>query len=354
MMIVRFGLDWDAMAAPGQRTHQMDATCRRIVDFWTTFGVLVVCGGDQGKRDFLASIDELPQSTRKLWKSALKRLHRRIVFSAQLAVAELLDPADLRHLVGEVDLVGAEDDRCSILGLMESDLCILFPHYEIEVARLHCIDQADCIARARRLACADIARDAPAEEVWNQRIAPLLPWSRHFVVVDRYCGVDVLRRAPSTDSGLEFVLRRVWNANIPVIVYMANPRHQPEVDFPATLASFSDAVATMVDRLNAQCGLRADALEIHRVPDAEFGALSHDRYLRCDSWVVKLDVGLEPFAGGNSRRERTLCELTFGAAANLKSRFETERRLREVASGTYVRCADREVRAETSGGSGLI
>lgn len=336
MIIVPFGLDWESLSGRGQRPSHQEAICRRIVNFWGPHGVLVVLGGDDGRKEFLSAIEAMPQQTRKLWKDALKRFRIRIEYVSAPSIAEMFAIDDISVVAGHVALIGAGDARCDLMGLCEDELSRHIAHIGIEIVRVDCIDEAESILAAKRLAAAEIARGIDRNVLWAERFAPLIPWTRQLVIVDRYCGVDVARHIATCDSGLEFVLSQVWTEDLSIKVFMADPRIQPHKDYESSLGAFRDAVADVVKRLVVEFGPRKRALSIFSGPDAAFGQLTHDRYLRCSSWIFKLDVGLESFSGRGLRRERSLCELAFCAPTEIQHRHDRERFLQFDSSRSIV------------------
>jgi hypothetical protein len=90
----------------------------------------------------------------------------------------------------------------------------------------------------------------------------------------------------------------------------------------------------MVKRLLDELGQRTRTLALHRLSDRTFADLSHDRYVRCDSWLLKLDTGPEPFSTGGMKRARVAFDMSVCSNEFLGDRRAAERRLKSRASGT--------------------
>jgi len=104
-------------------------------------------------------------------------------------------------------------------------------------------------------------------------------------------------------------------------------------DYANTLDLFKTSVLDVVMRLLNENGTRTHDLALYRLRDNVFAEHSHDRYLRCDSWLLKLDVGLEPFSAGARQRERSAFEMSLCGADALRDKQNIERRLRGRSDG---------------------
>lgn len=345
MILVPFSLEWEALREAGPTAAHHVAHARRLVGLWGPHGVLVVLGGAAGEARFRSAIDDLPQQARVLWKHALERFRDRVVFSDAIAVEDVYENADIVKLVDAVGLVGASDERCGLLGVAEDAIGGPFAEGRVEVARITCMEHSDAVQRAQCLAEQDIASGENPADLWESRFQPLVPYARLMVIVDRYAGLDVVRQPRGTQSGLEFVLRRVWRAPIHIHAYMAEPRPAAGEPAAVTIDSFREAIDQLIGRLTAELGARSRELKIVRCADREFRDLAHDRYLRLSSWLSHLDVGLEPFSHGGSRRARSPFRMCLCQAEELQGRQKLEEKLDRRATGRLVLPAGVDSRA---------
>lgn len=336
MILVPFSLEWEAVKAAGPSGAHQVAHARRLVGFWGPHGVLVVLGGAEGKARFRAAIEALPQPARVMWKLALRRFRDRTVFSDAVAVDDLYERADVIKVADAVALVGASDERCDLLGVAVDEIGESFADGRVEIARLLCLEQSETIQRARHLAEQNLERGQSPGDLWESRFQPLVPYAGLMVIVDRYAGQDVVRQASGKQSGLEFVLRRAWQAPLHIHAYMADPRPAVGDPAPVTLDRFRDAVDQLLGRLRTELGARSRELKIFRCDDRDFRDLAHDRYLRLSSWLFHLDVGLEPFSHGGSRRARSPFRMCLCQAEELRARQKLEERLELKATGRLI------------------
>lgn len=336
MILFPFSLEWDGLKLAGPATAHQVARARHLVGLWGPHGVLVILGGSDGEAKFRRAVEDLPQQARVLWKHALERFRDRVVFSDAITVEDLHKDEDVLKIADTVGLVGASDERCDLLGVAAEAIGGSFAGGRVEVARILCLEQAETVQRARCLAEQDIACGEDPGELWESRFQPLVPYARLMVIVDRYAGLDVVRQAPGKQSGLEFVLRRVWQAPIHIRAYMAEPRPAAGDPAPVTLDAFREAIDQLLGRLQQELGARSRELTIVRCADRDFRDLAHDRYVRLSSWLFHLDVGLEPFAHGGSRRVRSPFRMCLCQAEELRARRKLEERLDQVATGRLV------------------
>jgi hypothetical protein len=332
MILIRFCLDWGELSALARDPARQHDCCRRIVRAWSAHGILVLLGGEGGEQRLVETVCAMPQATRKLWQEAMKRLRNRITEVDGPIVEDLCSVQDLVRLAGLVELVGTDGDRAELFGLGKDELSREIAEHRVEISRVYCVDDALRMQEARRLAKADIGKGDLRDEVWAMRFAPLLPHSRHLVILDSYCGINASRSGDCGQSGLEFVLRQVWTTKVSIRVFMAEPK-QSEPQYLAALNSLREAVSAMIDRLRRELGPRSASLAILRLPGWAFSRGYHDRYLRLDSWICDIGTGLEPFSGEGSRREATTFHLRDSTAEELEGRAKIERRFDEACSG---------------------
>lgn len=321
-MLVSFSIDPEAipMAAtqPGPRRHCHE----RFLKQWLTRGVLVFAGRDRDESSIVAKVNSLPQELRKLWKTALKK-GRSIPGPEDwngLERLECLD--DLRPLQNVVQLACLETVRyCSALNLEETsdETCRCLADPSIEVARFDCADRAQSFIQSEAISSAGIPIGESLASLWATRFAKLAAVSQHGIIVDRYAlqGGDNI-------SGLERFLIELnrCSRSTSVTLYAGCQIEKPDgtMETPNDLTT---KVRQIVPKLG-QGGIRS--IDVSLVPNKNFTRDSHGRYVRFDSSVIEIDLGISLFFADDAGRTWRRCQFAFKRAE--KFHYDTENDLR--------------------------
>ena len=297
-MIVAFAVE-PAVFQPGEVDRgQWVAAHRRLLALWRRFGVFVHPGRTIADDPLLKALSELrDQEVRKLWAEALKTAWHRTAPEVD-EVTKATRPERLHRLRDALDLVCFVREHARRLGLPEDRPSLRLAADAPEVCRFDCVDQAEAFRRAAELADLPVPAGTPVDDVWEERLAPLVAASETVTVIDRYClkaiGGDVRSMA---GTGFGYLLRGIGRDTRPhsIEVFAATPRDRSPGDV-------RDALRRTLPRLlDGFGGVRAVNLFLH--PDeSRFGRIVHGRFLVFGPRAVFLDIGLEVLEGQTVRR----------------------------------------------------
>ena len=293
-MLIPFAIDADSLTPdPGWTPAQLHQYHLSLLDIWRRIGLLVHDADTFDHSRLNSAIQRLPQKIRPLWLDMLEHSPpRKCGANWDGSITNNTVPM-LKHDT-EVVLV---DDTCAEIefGLPDDELSqVVAGVPEIELCRLTAAAQSKTFENALNIAESYIQPRTPFRKIWKERFLTLAKAPIKLVsVVDRYAVSQHFNCPQSRLSGLERFLRLLDDdadgaRNVTLFSgWSAELRQQTMPDIEAELQM-------VLRRLRQK---RIKQLKIIMVPNAVFGSLSHDRFIRFENYVWDIGLGLKVFEG---------------------------------------------------------
>jgi hypothetical protein len=265
---------------------------------WLTHGILHHAADEHTfRRTFKDLIDRLPQSLRKIWKSAATQAmkQKRIVGGLAVDVAACESLPDISPISQSVDVALCDEYRAVCLGLPEDAPSYCPQGTSMEICRFDCATESELFSKMFELENRLIRPEDAIDDVWNSRFGPLVDWADHITILDRYGAED-----GGSINGLRQLLLKIDQAGkkrrtIDIIV--GKKFH----DIFKALEDVSSVIEPITGDL---CRGGVGLVRLFVAQDKEFQKLRHFRYLRFQDVVCILDTGVSVFYGekGNVTR----------------------------------------------------
>jgi hypothetical protein len=313
-VLARFAVDPDSLSQPGVRPRQKDSNHRRFLHVWLRYGILMLHARDRD--DLLQAIKELPQSSRKLWKSAFEeRRYRQVDALSDWRGFRAVDAKEDLAQLGNVELAVLDDEMLDLLEFGETTP--FWVNETMEACPYHSVDQSHCtstiVAKAERM----IPKNEPCDAVWAAHFQRLSIAEKSIVVVDRYA-IKELCRYPR--SGLRTFVKSLDRDGVGVNLTI----YSAQVD-DLTSAQIRTALNDLFGDLT-EGGI--SLCHAYWPDDSHFARDAHWRYARFGDAVCQLDTGLQVLDEGGVPRN---CPFKY----HLRDRLvrNTENALRDAALG---------------------
>lgn len=258
----------------------------------------IVFTSDVDRVTFLEQLNSLTPSIAKLWEALISagRIKLEVMDPpVEPGIAQTLDVQELAfHLAKRVDLVLLEREHAELLGVPPDEFSVQAPGGTPELGRLSTATRTKSLGRARELLDAPIRAGENREDIWRDRLAPLVAVSKAVVIYDRYAGAHAARRFVHnlrSRDGLTWLLSRI--AMYPgrrvrlITAIMEEDGGRP---------MGPQVIADGLQQLRWALGEADIQLDVILVPDGakRFG---HDRHIRFGERVaLALGPGLQVFA----------------------------------------------------------
>lgn len=296
-MIVTFAVDPEALSEGGQEPGVRLGNHERLLRRWQRQGVLVYSGARLQDSQLMAAIRALPVDLRKRWQETfLIAWHRPDPGLVELAGVQ--QRRQLEALKGRVNLACLEATRAACVGLEGQEFARKLPEIDVEICRLAGVDVTEAFTGADRMSGSYVEAGSKVDRVWEERFLRLARQGKQVVVVDRYAAHG--HTHDPKRSGLRRLLVNLDGVagGVMVRLYSRVPDRQPVDAVEAALSLLLTSLS--------RGGVREFTLFL--TPDDQFEHLGHDRYVRFESKLVSVGVGLEVLEGQVVRR-RTTCTL---------------------------------------------
>lgn len=323
-MIVPFAIDPDALACSSGDLGRDVATHRRLIEKWRHVGLLVHGGSRFENSELASAVSALPQQLKLLWQKAVRVQRLRSAGRDWTPLSAFTSQTELTLVRDRFDLGCLEDTRAACLDIPFDRISILAGGMGPEICRFCVSDQAEAFVSAVAAADNPIPKGTPTACVWHQRFEPAArSCTRGATVIDRYAVMNHLQRS---SSGLERFLMECQSVlrNRTVTLFTA---YDDDCDCDAVV----NAVRHLASTLDAN-GVRQIALYVGH--QSVFKSDAHYRYVRFDTAVCELDIGLGVLAGNETY---SYCKYRFRAATDADR--EEEARLREQMRFVACPCA---------------
>jgi hypothetical protein len=286
-MLVPIALDATGLAAAADDA-QYRAWHRRLVEILLEHGWLVFAD----RLDHAALLDAiqgLPASVQPIWLEAMMRLPMRAVSDRPARSVSSLDT--LVDIVGDwascARLVLCDDEKCTtLLAIDPSDASVVDAITGLEVGRLELVSEMEVLRNVLALASTEIRAGQSREDVWRERVKPLIAASDQITIVDRYAGARYLRAGErGLISGLEWFLSR------------SSSTRRLGVHLVTEVGSRSAGrLASELGGLAPVLSGSLSSFEVTMATSAAFSPHGHARHVEFGGrYVFTLDKGLEIF-----------------------------------------------------------
>ncbi len=322
-MLVPFTVDPSSLSSdPHWTPAQIQRYHQSLLDVWGQYGLLVQRLDPTDAAGFLAAIDSLPQKQKLLWQAACQAYPLQAVsagWDGSISRNELhltqshCDLALIEDTTAEVEFGFAPDDLSKSFGAPDP----------LELCRFIAADKALSFKRASVLAGVHIEPGDSYEKTWKSRfhglaIAPIKVIS----VVDRFAVSRHMLHSQSATAGLSGLERflKLLDAD--------STCHRYVTIYSAWTAEISQMLIANVKK--ELCGVLAHLprknvkrIKIYMIPNAKFGDVAHDRFIRFGKYVWDFGLGLQVFEGPRCQ-ERSSAQFKSGEVVQSYSNVEQE------------------------------
>lgn len=299
-MLVPFALDAESVAPdPDWTLAQQHAAHLALLDTWRRLGLLIHDGERFSHSRVKQAIDALPQKLAPLWQELLERLP--LASGPDGWNGVIGNTPGCLDLVGAAARVGVVDDAKAEVdfGLADEDLSKTLPaHRGLEICRFVAAPHATAFTDAGALCGQHIHAGEPYAYLWDTRFAALARAPiKTVAVVDRYSVSQHYECPQHHLSGLERFLRLLdgdASGNRYVTVFSAWTAELNQWQPHVTLEMIAEEVRAIGARLPRN---QIKRVRLVMLPNAVFGNLHHDRFVRFGEHVWDLGIGIKVFQG---------------------------------------------------------
>lgn len=295
-----FVLDAESVAPdPDWTPAQQRAAHLALLDTWKRVGLLVHDGNLFNQSRVKQAIDALPQKLVPLWQELLERLP--LVSGPNGWNGAIANAPACLDLVGGACRVAVVDDAKAEVGFgltEEEDSKSLAAYHGLEICRFVAAPQAKAFTNAGGLCGQHIHAGLTYGDLWNLRFGALARAPiKTIALVDRYSVSQHYVCPQHYLSGLERFLRLLdgeASGHRYITLFSAWTQELNQLQPQVTLEMIGEEIR--------QLGARLPRKQIRRVrlimlPNAVFGDLHHDRFIRFGEYVWDLGIGIRVFEG---------------------------------------------------------
>jgi hypothetical protein len=283
---------------------------------------------------FIEQLKTLPTGVAKLWETLIASGRLRLEMlnpPVEPGLAQTLDVQEIAdRLATRVDLVLLERKHAELLGVPPDSFSVLAPGGRPEIGRLSTATRTHTMVRARELLAAPIRVGDNREDIWRDRLEPLVGVTKSVVIYDRYAGVQAARRYVynlRSRDGLTWLLSRVAQLGGKRVRLIT-----AAVEEEGGRAMGPEVISDGLQQLRWAVGQAKVQLDVVIVPDGaqRFG---HDRHLRFGERVaLALGPGLQIFSTQRAEETITVARLPIADARD-RERGSERHQVRPPAAG---------------------
>ncbi len=293
-MLIRTLIDPDAILAESNARSAVHlAHCTQFLEICKKYGLLTVPEGKDHSQLHQA-LSSIPVAFRKPWQLALTHIRTMYLSGENTSRQILSSVSQLEKFQANIDVACLDSSRAIRFGLRPHEWSTRLQKSGIEVSRYDCFQLAMAFSDLERLWNSEIALGTRTDIVWETRFSLLAKHSRHIAVVDRYGYTRYEQR--KLKSGLASLIRRLA---------LDGNAHTVTLYTKETKTASNSIVNNLRRDLRPFGGVQS--FRIHFVLDNHFSKESHDRFMRFDSTVFELGVGLEAIEGQTTGK---LCQVS--------------------------------------------
>jgi hypothetical protein len=299
-MLVPFTLDGQALAEHAFAPDEVRAAHERMIDLWRMYGLLIFPGEKWTPSELGKAVAELPGDARKLWQEAitLYKWRLRAGPSGWKGFEAASRLTDLDAVEGAVQAAVLSHARATAMGIPPGKMFVR--HRSLEVGRYRSADRMPVFQEAIERSLEGISEGVPIKDVWKSHFWPVASIADSMVVVDRFAGSNLLKNGGK--SGLAQLL--AWLSgmtNIRAIKVICSPQKGKEgrEDKPEQYAeALSHYASTWAQAKRVPIALYVPSEPYMR-------KVAHARWIRFNTTVFEVDLGMELLDGDKTDREFT-------------------------------------------------
>lgn len=299
-MLVPFALDARALAETAVAPDESRAAHERMIDLWRMYGLLIFSGEKWTPSELGKAVAELPVDARKLWQEAISLYKWRLRAGPSgwkgLEAASRL--TDLDAVEGTVQAAVLSHARATDLGIPPGKMFVR--HRSLQVGRYRSADRLPVFQEAMERSQEGIAEGVPIKDVWKSHFWPVASIADSVVVVDRFAGNNLLRNGGK--SGVAQLLARLGGmTNIRAVKVFCSPQKDREgredkpEQYAGALSHYASTWALP----------RKVPITLYVPSEPYMRKIAHARWIRFNTTVLEVDLGMELLDGDKTAREFT-------------------------------------------------
>lgn len=293
-MLVPFVIDADSLVPdPGWTPSQLLTCHQSLFAVWQHIGILKHDTDSFETSRLRQAVQQLPQKVRPLW---LSMLQRHLVQACGNEWDGNITPANINLLNG-VARVALVDDTCAEVDFGLSEDVLSFPAQsapQVEICRILAATHAKIFQDALARSTTHIEPKETFKEIWTQRFKSLAyaPIKR-VVIVDRFAIGQLFNPPHQQLSGLDRFLRLLdvdASGSRHVTLYSS----WADLSRATGMAEIEAELSLVMNRLQYR---NIKQLKVIMLPNAVFGDVAHDRFIRFERLIWDIGLELKVFAG---------------------------------------------------------
>ncbi|WP_409286471.1 hypothetical protein [Pseudomonas aeruginosa] len=289
-MITEFAFDKNFFDSKSLNTAGQSAAHDSILQMWRDHGVLV--SNPNKFNDFLELIRKLPIKYQQRWKEALEYYRTSMVDSDWGDFCEYENFAKLKSLSSIFKTALADDEISQILADNE-DSAMHCGITGFELLGAGAASESINFQSCRTAGRTEIPFGTTAQAIWSEKIFPLAKYSKNITIIDRYLYTRVLDGLArgSTASGALGFLRMLSDVDKKFNITMISGGEERN----------STAYHEITNYFNVNVASRPpiaknlNSLTLISNHDNFFRDYAHERFIRFDSHVCEIGVGMQIF-----------------------------------------------------------
>lgn len=330
-MLVPFAIDHEGLAPDQAWTLAQQQACyESLVEAWLHIGLLVHDGESYSTSRVCAAIEALPPKLKYIVQALIGRLpiiSPTVPWSGDISMSG--------SALGELATIAAvaliDDAKAEVeFGFAAAELSKKFPaHSDVEICRLLGAANAQAFKEARLKAGTHIPQGQTYTVLWAERFGSLARAPiKQVSIVDRYAISQHFECPQGRLSGLERFIRELNNdASGPryLTIYSAWTNELKTIQ--VQLEEVKTRTIAIISHLSPN---KIKRVKVLMLPNAAFGDIHHDRYVRFEEYVWDIGLGLKVFEGPAVANKSTA---SLKSGLQVVSYKDSEAQLNEHAQG---------------------
>lgn len=289
-MVTEFAFDTHFFDSQALTTPGQSAAHDSILQLWRNHGVLVIT--PEKFESAATLIKKFPVKYQQRWKEALEDNRTLFIDDDWGDFCDYNNFTELTKL-STIFKTGLADDGIGRILSETDDAAIFCTATGFELLGAGAVSES-LNFKASRIACSsEIAFGSTAQDIWKCKVAPLINYAKNITIIDRYAFTRIresLNRG-SVQSGALGFLRMLSNSGRKFSVKIISSADEKNSDAHHEIINYFDKNI----KNSAPIASALSSLTLVSNHDHFFRDYAHERFIRFDSHVCEIGVGIQVF-----------------------------------------------------------
>ncbi|SFD35514.1 hypothetical protein SAMN05216577_12397 [Pseudomonas citronellolis] len=289
-MLTKFSLDQDLFSSQHLLDETLSVVHEYILENWNHYGILIFQKGSE--LEYRKKIKDLPAKFQNKWLTALSHSPKQELNSTWNPYISYKD-FDSICTLSSIFETGITEDTISAELCNNKSTSRFKENPPFEILGTGAVSESVNFTESRKAATTDIAAGTPIEDIWIKRFSALAKIAKNIIICDRYIFKRTLEDTAKgyVSTSIKKFISLLDNSTEPYNITIISDGNTKNSQTHYEVTNYFEQKILSSPPLKT----KIKSLNIISCNELDFQKTAHDRFIRLDSHVYQIGIGMMIF-----------------------------------------------------------